>query len=278
MENHPTQSLSPWWGRHQIETGHIDFWQIGPLSLWAEHLSHQWKITWQHGEDWLDSTTRVIKGALRETVPQDRPPIHCAFQESSNDLILSPALADRPVVTRLSHPLYVLPGERVSLYVISPLWLRIEMAEPMKLLYEVPLFRLSDTWFGPMLSPITHGLCYASTAPAFAHPGEVPFRAHCAITAVTVRNLSATSSLLIDRISVPLPRLSLFHSPRTGFWTDAITLERNESSDLATLKLDRQPPADASPAQFVTGPRIASNDSGTMLRAFSALLRERSES
>jgi hypothetical protein len=270
-----THVQNTWWGRQSIETGRTDYWQIGPLDLWLEHLPHQWRLQWKHDPDWLLPNTRSLKGILPETIPFGLSPIHCAFNESSDDVILSPLLADRPVVTRLKSPLYVLPGENVTLFAVSPLWIRLEMAQPLKLLHEIPVYRLSDTWFGPVLATGTQALCYASSAPAFIDPGEVPHRLHCAITSVTVRNLGA-SSLLIDRIAVPAPRLSLFYSPRTGFWTNALTLERAEGSEMAALKLDRQPPAVASPAQFVSGPRQTSSDTGTMLRSFSALLRDRS--
>ena len=34
------------------------------------------------------------------------------------------------------------------LYVCSPLWLKVETTQPQKALFELPIFRLSDTWFG----------------------------------------------------------------------------------------------------------------------------------
>jgi len=47
------------------------------------------------------------------------------------------------------QPLGVPPGEQASVYVSSPLWVRIETGKPAKLLCELPTFRPSDTWFGP---------------------------------------------------------------------------------------------------------------------------------
>lgn len=250
----------------------MDFWQIGPLNLWINHLAHQWRLSWVHSSDWLDPRVRAIPGAGAEAIPPHATQIHCAFNETREALLFSPALADRPIVTRLQMPLFVLPGENVTLYVISPLWMRVDLAEPSKRLHEIPIFRLSDTWFGPMSS--AGSLCYASSAAAFLELREVPLRLHCAITAITIRN-TGTTSLRLDRVSVPLPQLSLFYSPRSGFWTDAITMDRGEGDEMATLKLDRQPPADAAPTQFVTGPRQTTGGTGTVFRAFGALFRER---
>jgi hypothetical protein len=267
-------TFSSWWGRHSVEAGRIDYWQIGPLNLWIQHLAHQWRFSWVHSPDWLDPRVRSVPSATQESIPPEAENLHCAFLDSREDLIFAPTLANRPVVTRLATPLQVIPGENVTLYVVSPLWLRVEMAQPSKPLHEFPIFRLSDTWFGPMSS--AGSLCYASSSPAFLELREVPLRMHCAITAVTIRNSSA-NALPIDRLNIPLPQLSLFYSPRTGFWTDAITLEHNEGAEMATLRIDRQPPADAAPTQFVTGPRQTVADTGTVFRAFSAFFRERNE-
>lgn len=269
-----TTNFTSWWGRHTVETNRTNYWQVGPLHLWIQHLNYQWKITWTQEGNWLDAATRFIPGARQETPPLSAKQVNCIFGSASReDLIFAPSLPDRPLIARLATPVFVLPGEEVNLYLISPLWLKIEMAQPSKLLYEIPIYQLSDTWFGPMSA--MGELCYASSTPAFLDLREVPVRLHCVISAITIRN-SGTDSLLIEKVNLPLPRLSLFYSPRTGFWTDRVILERKEDAEMAVLRLDRQPPADASPTQFVAGPRLTSAEPISAIRAFSALFRDRS--
>lgn len=271
MVQHP--NFSSWWGRHSVEAGRLDFWQIGPLHLWIQHLPHQWRLNWKHGSDWLEPRIRAVPGSHGEAPPADAQQTSCMYGESRDELIFAPALADRPVVTRLTHPVQILPGEQVTLYIVSPLWLRMEMAQPSKVMHELPIFRMSDTWFGPMST--TGELCYASRGAAFLQLRDVPLRLHCVITAVTIRN-SGNKPLPVLRIKLPLPRLSLFYSPRTGFWTDTVTLESRGDAEMASLKLERQPPPDASPTQFVAGPRMGASEPNSVIRAFSALFRERS--
>jgi hypothetical protein len=266
--------FSSWWGRHSIEAGRTDMWQIGPLNLWIEHLPFQWRLSWKHGDDWLDPRVRALQEATPESIPSDVESLICAYGSGAREeLVFAPTLPNRALVARLSPSLHVLPGEDVNLYVVSPLWLRIEMAQPSKLLHEIPVFRLSDTWFGPMTG--AGELAYASSSSAFLDLRQVPLRLHCVITAMNIRNLGS-DALKLDRVSVPLPRLSLFYSPRTGFWTDTVSLERKDDRELATLRLDRQPPPDASPTQFITGPRLSSAESSNVIRAFSHLFKDRS--
>lgn len=274
---HPPQaksamSFSGWWGRHTIEPRRQDMWQIGPLKLWIQHLSHEWRIDWLQGRDWLDATVRAQPST--ETPPAITDKINFVFSAGAReDVVFTPVLPDRPVISRLSTPLSVLPGETVLLYMVSPLWLRVELARNNKRVCEIPTYRLSDTWFGPMHSG---ELCYASTAAAFLDLSEVPLRHHCAITAVSIRNQGA-GPLRLERVQVPMPKLTLFYSPRTGFWTNSVSFERREDSEMAGLQLHREPPSEASPSQAVTSPRAANgSESLAVVRAFGALFRERS--
>ncbi len=286
-----TLNFHSWWGRQTIEPQRTDLWQMGPLNLWVQHLAHRWTLSWTHSGDWLEPRVRIVPGvAAGELPPPNATQVNFVLGSSPrSDLLFVPSLADRPLINRLASPLHILPGETASLYVLSPLRLRIEVAENSKVLQEIPTHRLSDTWFGPISSPSsalatgptplsqkapTGELCYASSLPAFLELREVPIRLHCAISAISIRN-AGKETLRVERINVPLPRLSLFYSPRTGFWTDAFSLVCEGSDELASLKLERQPPAEASPSQFVAGPRQAQPDSMAVIRAVGSLFRER---
>ncbi len=266
-------SFNSWWGRHNVELGKNEFWQIGPFHLWIQHLPHQWRMNWTQTSSWLDTTVRSNRG-LQDAIPPSAESRTCMFNEGRDELTFAPALADRAVIAQLASPIRVLPGETVNLYTITPLWLKVDATLPAKTLIDVPLFRMSDTWFGPM--SVTGELCYASPSPTYLELREVPLRLHCVITAIQVKNSSA-SSLPIEKINIPMQRLSLFYSTRTGFWTDTISLETTgEEAEMASIRIHQEPPPDASPSQFVVGPRHTGVQQGAaMVRAFSALFRDR---
>ena len=267
------ESTSKWWGRHQVPFDRTSYWQIGPLHFWVKRLPHQWFFSWEHSSDWLDSTVRVLAQLENEDPPDGIEQSRFTFKDSNTEVSFSPRLSDRAMVASLETPIQILTGEEVVLYISSPLWIRVEMTDPPKYLEDFSTFRLSDTWFGKA-DTLGGELAYASRAPAVFQLEDVLFRPHCAITAVRVRNLSE-STLPLDRINIPLPRLSLFYSPRSGFWTNTITLERREGNEFAELKLDQQAPSEASPTQFVAAPRNGS-DNHNVVRAFSSFFRHRS--
>lgn len=270
--------VSTWWGRHGLALDQTDFWQIGPLKLWLNSTPAKLAVSWAHSGDVLDTHVRNLPSAQQQleqniVAPNDTHTVITAFANSGrNEIVFTPVLPDRPIVLRLRDSIRVLPGESVTLYMVAPLVIRLESTQSSKLITEIPTFRLSDTWFGPLST--LGGLCYASATPAYLDLREVPLRAHCAITAVTVKN-AGIDSLKLDRINIPFPRLSLFYSQRSGFWTDRMTFERNSDNEMAYVKLDRQPPAEASPTQFVTGPRQPTAEHSSVTRAFSAIFKDR---
>lgn len=270
--------VSSWWGRHGLALDQTDFWQIGPLKMWLNSTPSKLAVSWAHSNDFLDAHIRNVPTAQLQldqnvVAPIDTQTVITAFANSGRtEVIFTPMLPDRPIVLKLADPVRVLPGEEVTLYMVAPLVIRLELTQSAKMIAEIPSYRLSDTWFGPLST--LGGLCYASASPAYLDLREVPLRAHCAVTAITVKN-SGIDALKLDRINVPFPRLSLFYSQRSGFWTDRMTFERNSDNEMAHVKLDRQPPAEASPTQFVTGPRLATAEHSPVIRAFSAIFKDR---
>jgi hypothetical protein len=273
--------FSSWWGRHATVADRTDFWQIGPLKMWLQSSAYRMHLRWVNGGHFLDGHVRSVPGSKDAQgapieIPATVSSLTCAFGSTNHgEVVLSPALPDRTIVVRLSEAMSVLPGEDVTFYMIVPLWLRLELSENSKLLTEIPTFRLSDTWFGPMSN--LGSLCYANASELYLDLRSVPLRPHCVITAITIRNLGI-DALKLERLNIPFPRLSLFYSQRSGFWTDRLTLERRDDNEMAKLKLDRQPPAEAAPTQFVTGPRETGADTNSVVRAFSAIFREKGQS
>ncbi len=269
-------SVSQWWGRYRIGLKRTAYWQVGPLHLWIQHLSHQWRLSWAYTDDWLDPTIRVMLDMEKELPPDGIYENLFAFRESSDELQFSPLLANRPVVTKLETALNILSGEEIRLYISTPLWIKVDMTNPAKPVREIATFRPSDTWFGPVATPGGE-LCYSSRTPAVLKLDDIPFRPHCAITAVNLRNLS-TSPLKLERLNLPMPRLSLFHSQHSGWWTDMITLEwKEDNQGLTSINLERQPPGEAAPTQFVAAPRLGTAEPNMVFRAFSAIFRERGD-
>jgi hypothetical protein len=259
-----------WWGRRRVPVGSAGRWRIGPLSLWIQRLEGEWRIANETGDDPLDVS-------MQEDLPADVGDLlekdgvaRFVTAGKSEEVVLSAALADRSVVTSSEQPLSVPPGEEVTVYVSSPLWVRIETGKPAKLLCEIPVFRPSDTWFG---SDTTEGeLCYASRTFHRVRLEDVPVRPHRATTAVKIKN-RARSMLALERMQVPVTHLALYRASDGRLWTQDVVFERESDDDFVSLRLGgRGKPAavGSGEGKLVAGPRVQPSG-GIVVRAFSSL-------
>jgi len=182
---------------------------------------------------------------------------------------ITPLMANRPVVSRPETPFNLLPDNEATLYVGTPLWLRISL-EPEKIrLHELPIFRPTDTWFGPRTQD--GELCYASRTFCRLVLDEISFRPHRATTAVQVVNHS-DSLLPLERMLLPAPRLGLYQLHNGQLWTADVTLEHVSERELARFKVAERPLRGEGEARRVSRPRLR-HSPGAAVRAFGSLFR-----
>jgi hypothetical protein len=257
---------TPWWSPRDVEQGQGLCWNLGPLTVKAFRDLDAWFL-WTSREEWDESRPAEARlepiTAMADASDNER----FVFTRSPGRVRLRPRLADRAVVVRARQSVFVPPGEAATLYLSTPVWLSVEVGEPGRALREIPALRLSDTWFGP--STREGELCYAARTHARSHLEEVPRRPHRAVTPVKVRN-DASSLLPIEKLSVPVPLLSVYGDPGTGLWTEEVHLTRSADSDMAALRIIPGRPAQAPGGERLSPPR-AEPARGGLVRAFSDL-------
>ena len=182
---------------------------------------------------------------------------------------LKPLLADRPLVSRPVTPLYVPAGETAIIFVRSPLWLRIEVGDPLVSLQELPILRPSDTWFGP--TTMEGELCYAGRTAARLHLEEIPIGPHHAVTQVTIQNRAGTQ-LLVERLKLPVPYLALFEASDGLLWTQGVTMTRSRNTEMADFQIEQSPPEHTGAVKLLSEPRQTTSIKSAIY-AFGGLFR-----
>lgn len=243
------QATSPlvagaWWGEFQIPASTERRWSLGRSRLWLRRLPREWWIA-RAVESEGDEDAVEVGPAIPFDAGYEAPPgavlQRVVFEHTDDTVQVLPALADRPVVTRPEVPLQVPPGEEVTFYAGTPLWLRVVLRPSNPPVLDEPLVPPPETWFGP--STLRGELCYLSRTHARLSPEKLHVRTDRAITPVTVRNL-ASSTLLLERFKVPVPQLALFEGEAGTLWTAPLIIERDDSSDL-DVQLQPGPPPQA---------------------------------
>jgi hypothetical protein len=242
-----------WWGAFSVPENQSGRWCIGPAIITISHLKNEWTVAYATAAEAAEDIVEVALGIAQPEEPGSKVQVaRFCLSHADSTLILTPALADRSVVIRTEKPLHVLPAQEVKLYVSSPLWVRIETGDPRIIMQDIPILRPSDTWFGT--STIEGELCYANRVYGRFRLEDIIFRPHRAITPVLLRN-HGKEPLLLERLNLPVPNLSLYESEEGYLWTQSTILEAGVNNK-AALELKKGAPKEAKNSKLVNGPRI----------------------
>lgn len=270
---------SPWWGTFTLEEETGGRWDVGPSTLWLYRTDCEWRVVHRPSVD--PKTTDPMANRSQTTLPVPDEAMAAvvaadderfqssrySFGQSEKRVALEPGLADRPVVSRPEHPLYVPPGETITLYLSTPLWMQVRLPESDRLLQEVPSHRMSDTWFGT--STVEGELCYATRTAGRLRLESLPHRLHRARTPLHIQN-TGKDSLLLERVQLPVPHLALFKTPDDVLWTQAVRMRRTEGVQGADITIRNGPPGEAEAAELIQEPRD-STKKGLFTSTFSAV-------
>ena len=263
------QHQAGWWGKFKADPGPTLQWEIGSLNLAIQRLTYEWQIAYEQNEvidpeptEWTHMPTAPDIGELNYKNTE-----RYITRQPGKTLWLRPILADRPIITRPLTPLYIPTKEKTTVFVSSPLWVCIEVGDPPLRLQEIPILRPSDTWFGP--STMEGELGYASRTHARLNLENIPRRAHRAITQIMIDNKGDTQ-LLVERLNLPVPYLSLFAASDGLLWTEVVTMIRTRDTGMATFQAGKRPPEKALEAKLVSKPHEKPGHN-MVIRAFGVL-------
>lgn len=211
---------SPWWGEVVLDTGQVGHWQLGPLLLWVKRRTHEWRIATRR-----DPT--LPEGPAVKEVPFAGIPESDAVEvnrygaeRTSPQVHVGPVLAPRPVVCRPEVPFVLLPGSRITAYVSTPLWVRVQAPGGL-LIHDIDVHRPSGSWFGP--NTREGELCFASRTRLRLDAQDIQHSPTRAITPVHLANDDALP-LTVSQINLPVPHLDLVAAPDGTLWTQPVRL------------------------------------------------------
>ncbi len=262
---------TPWWGQHRIGHGQAGRFRIGPLILTVVRLDNEWRLCRDSSGDTSDSSVGVEVPIEPPDLPATAHVSRFGDSDGSDQIGLLPILPDRPVVSRPERPITVPPHEKVTVYVGSPLWVRVSDAARRQKLEELPAFRPSLTWWGP--NTREGQTCYGTRTYGRVQLDQIVHYPHRVMTAVSIDN-SADKPLLLERVLLPVRRFSVYATAASELWTEAVTLEREQGEEFATLHLGKKPPEQAGSAERVSEPREPSSQK-LLFHAFGSLFKGR---
>lgn len=262
-----------WWGAFPIEVGSTIHWVLGGLDLSITRYTTEWEIDhgWARAIGVTDSeelwSRKPMVHTESERISNSEHHARISCQRTSDQLTISPKMANRSLVSRPWDVLQIPPGETTTLFIGAPLWLKIQFSSQENHFLEIPIRRHSDTWFGP--SPMTGELCYAGRTHAFTDPERLLNRPYRALVPVEISNQDETP-LKLERINLPVPHLNLYRDMNGVFWGQGLTITREQGTNNAKIRVDEGTPAFAGEAELVTTAE-ASSDSNILVKTLDML-------
>lgn len=235
---HGSSVHKPWWGTYEIEAGQSRFWKVGNVIICVNRFTNEWHVASCQTETLESQSHDTDMSDENLSVPTDKLKFKTYVFKTQAEITLSPVLADRPLASRLENTLYIPAGEEILLYVSSPVWVSIKTGQSDLNLDEVPTFILSDTWVGQ--NTMEGELCYAGQTHCSPRLNELPYGPDRIIIPMIIRN-DASSTLLLDTLSAPLPYLSVYRDHKNYLWTEQLILHR-ESDSTPIVFVEKGPP------------------------------------
>jgi hypothetical protein len=231
-------------------------WHIGPMTLWIHRRDGEWRIA--HEEDPSAAPNRIEAGIPGDSSDLSGHPSVTRYAlgaGAADTVTLTPQLADRAVVARPDHMLFIPPDTDMNVFVSSPLWVGI--AASGRELASFSIDMPAETWFGP--SPREGELCYATRTTLRLRWDDGLFRPHRALTSVRVKN-RARHALLFEKIKIPVHLLALYVAPDGTLWSQDVTLEADREGDRSPLDIRPGPPVTVEGVEIVSGARESVRD------------------
>ena len=263
-----TTNHHAWWQPQELAINACWHYRLGPLHVYVQRQAQQWLLAYEYNTE--EKADPLFNNAVN-MIPVHLTCQRYLFKQSPAIYQLLPQLLDRPIVVKTFQPVSLPPNEQTTFYISSPVSVRLTLKQPDIVLQDIIVQRLSDTWFGP--STQVGELCYADKSNARHTKAELPQRSYRAITPVTIHN-NSSKMLSIDKISVPVPYLSLFALPDGNLWTNPITLKHEELEPLTHFRTGKLSASDAAGATLLSEPMLKS-EKHNLFRAFADILTTR---
>jgi hypothetical protein len=138
-------NMRSFWKKYQFEVNQTRLFKAGYSEIAVKHIQNGWLVK----SEVVDQASGDL---LVEEVDElvDGPNVLQFYTDNSNELIAVPALPNKAVVFKNNKNIKISAGESANLFFRIPLTLQFYFKDEKdeNRLMEIPLQRLSDTWFG----------------------------------------------------------------------------------------------------------------------------------
>lgn len=239
-----TTGKDTFWGEFKLQDGEIVTRILEKMRFWFRR---------ELNEIWIArQTVKTDSSRLKE--PEASEWTRYVLPEKGNIIELQPTTPDRSVVVRPLNPFKVFPGAEATVYTSIPAWAVVKLPQKKgRILTELPLVTLSETWFGV---PTNGELCYAAVTRGLRSFQPELVNSYRIICQLDVKNRS-NEELHVDKFCFRVGHLSLFKNDDDRLWADVTRIVYEGSEQHSTITMTGRCPSIANGARLITEPREA---------------------
>lgn len=256
-----------WWGAQSFGTGQGRHWHLAGMNLSIIRHAREWQFQIERtpdqsedNHDWYrdDHLPESPLGELRRYV----------FRQTTEILELLPRMADRSVVIRPVMPLFVPPGQDITFYVSTPVWVSCHAKDLDSPLLDIPVVRPADTWFGPNM--VKGEICYTTKVNGHLELDQLTPRPFRAVTPVQIRNLG-NDIMPVERINLPVPFLPIYAAESGRLWTPTLHVTMEQHQRIPRIRIDTSISTEAGHVTLLSPARRGSEEHA-LIRVFDNLI------
>lgn len=174
-----------------------------------------------------------------------------ALRSKNPELSLKPVFPNLSFIIRPDYPFRLAPGAEAKIYTRIPLAIGIyDKSDNMLKLCEINTVEMVQSWFGTFENG---ELCYWLKTKASQLVRKELFREHRCYCPVYIKN-NSSEFLHVDKLCLRVDRLSIFEHHKR-LWSDEMKIVHEGGDNYSDLVVSGKPPADASTATLISGPR-----------------------
>lgn len=197
-----------------------------------------------------DSITEEMQDEIIHDLPE-RDWSRWALRSKNPELSLKPVFPDLSFIVRPDYPFRLAPGAEAKIYTRIPLAIGIyDKTDGMIKLCEINTVDMVQSWFGTFENG---ELCYWLKTTASQIVRNEMFRAHRCYCPVHIKN-NSSEFLHVEKLCLRVDRLSIFEQQKK-LWSDEMKIVHEGGDNFSDLIVSGQPPAEASNARLISGPR-----------------------
>ena len=227
--------MSKWWGDIEFALNECKTWRIGDRIIAVQRKEQEWRF-WNIESKEENANPLQLETPTQPDFLSMAPTQRFLVKQTNSQITVMPRLADRAMVIRPGSIISILPGEKSKLFVSSQLWLAFSLSSTTDAMFDIPLWKPSDSWFGE--SNMVGEICYAKYSEANVDLATLKKRSHRVFTSIDIMNEHA-QALNIQRIKIPMTFLDLYVDKSGQFWSDSICLTHQEDAKKPSFEVKK---------------------------------------